>query len=120
MVVDEVVGSTAVVIESFCKICEDAGRHDAHAAMHEQEGHEMDVDREPRKPVLTEQQWTEFDELERRTNANAVLAAAAADVSAPLLMARSHRVSLRVSSLDSRAYAYPACRQGLALYQGRA
>ena len=66
-------------------------------AMPLQEDGEMDVDREPCKPVLTKQQWTEFDELQRRTNADAVLAAAAADVAAPLLMAHSHRVSLRVS-----------------------
>ena len=70
-----------------------------HVAMPLQEGGEkMDVDREPRKPVLTEQQWTDFDELQRRTNADAVLAAAAADIAAPLLMARSHRVSLRISA----------------------
>ena len=61
----------------------------------------MDVDHDLRKPVLTEQQWIEFDELQRRTNADAVLAAAAADVAAPLLMARSHRVSARALTLES-------------------
>ena len=55
----------------------------------------MDVDPESHKPVLTERQWTDFDELQRRTNADAVLAAAAADIAAPLLMAHSHRVSVR-------------------------
>jgi hypothetical protein len=53
----------------------------------------MDVDEEPRKPALTEQQWTGLDNLGRRNNADAVLAAAAADVAAPLLMAHSHRAS---------------------------
>ncbi len=58
-------------------------------------GEKMDVDPESHKPVLTERQWTDFDELQRRTNADAVLAAAAADIAAPLLMAHSHRVSVR-------------------------
>ena len=56
----------------------------------------MDVDEEPCKPALTEQQWTALDELGRRNNADAVLAAAAADVAAPLLVAHSHRASARL------------------------
>ena len=60
----------------------------------------MDVDLDPSKPVLTEQQWTALDELGRRNNADAVLAAAAADVAAPLLVAHSHRASNAVASVS--------------------
>ena len=47
---------------------------------------------EPAKPTLSEHQWATLDDLRRRSNAAAILAAAAADVSAPLLLSKSLKV----------------------------
>ena len=50
---------------------------------------------ETAKPGLTEEQWLDFDEARRRSNADAMLAAAAADVSAPLLLSKTLKVRPR-------------------------
>lgn len=50
------------------------------------------MEQELAKPRLTDDQWTEFDELQRRSIADATLAAAAADVSAPLLLSKTLKV----------------------------
>ena len=44
------------------------------------------------KPQLSDERWREFDEARRCSNADATLAAAAADVSAPLLLSKTLKV----------------------------
>lgn len=50
------------------------------------------MDQELAKQRLTDDQWLAFDELQRRSIADATLAAAAADVSAPLLLSKTLKV----------------------------